>query len=249
RADNITLHYTLEKLGQSANRISRESISLDQQIELYEMQPGSYKLTVRAIQQNGRQLGQSLEIPIQIQKPFYQRPFFWIGVGIGLLLVIWRFISWRTTRLEQQNAALEQKVSERTQQVLHKQQTINEQAELIESMRTQLDQRDQQWLAQFRDIIHKRLGDPNLYLPDIIDEMETGRTVFYEKVKDLTGMTPNHYIQQMRLTQARSLLEAGAVKTVKELASAVGMKEPKYFSRLFKEHFGVAPSTFLRKPR
>ena len=61
-----------------------------------------------------------------------------------------------------------------------------------------------------------RLEDADLGLPAIIDDMDISRTAFYEKVKALTNMTPNQYIQELRLAKAKTILEEGEVKTVKE---------------------------------
>ena len=59
-------------------------------------------------------------------------------------------------------------------------------------------------------------------------------------------MTPNQYIQEIRLNKAKVMLEEGEVRTVKEVAFAVGMKRPGYFSKLFKERFGILPSAYFR---
>ena len=94
--------------------------------------------------------------------------------------------------------------------------------------------------------VSDRLADPNLNLPSVIDDMDIGRSVFYEKVKALTNMTPNQYIQELRLVKAKTILEEGNVKTVKEVTYSVGMNHPNYFSKLFKERFGISPSTYFR---
>lgn len=243
---NIALHYTLERLGNAPLISSRESITSGNHIELFEMLPGDYQLKIRAVRKNGKSLGEPLIVPIRIQLPFYQTPQFWITTSILMLFAIWGFAQWRTVHLKRQKAVLEKLVTERTNQVLKNQQTIDDQAQLIKTMEHQLNQRDEQWLKQFQSIVDQRLSDPSLYLPDIIDDMNISRSAFYEKVKFLTNMTPNQYIQELRLTKAKNILEQGQVATVKEAAITVGMKEPKYFSKRFKERFGILPSAYLR---
>ncbi|MEL6675407.1 MAG: helix-turn-helix domain-containing protein [Bacteroidota bacterium] len=245
-AGSLALYYSLEKQGEEEAIISREQVSFSEHIELFEMASGNYQLTVRAVQPNGKQLGESLLIPIRIKYPIYQQPLFWLGALLILLAAFWGYTRWRTIRLEKQKASLELLVLERTQEILENQETIDQQAKLIESMQTQLHQQDEAWLAQFKSIILQRLEDPGFYLPDVIDDLQMGRTAFFEKVKLLTQMTPNQYIQEVRLNKARAILEEGYPKTVKEVALAVGMKEPKYFSKLFKERFGRLPSSYLR---
>ena len=107
-------------------------------------------------------------------------------------------------------------------------------------------QANEVWLEQFQAIIDERLPDANLGLPSIIDDMDISRSVFYEKVKSLTNMTPNQYIQELRLAKAKEMLDKGDVKTVKEVAHSVGINRPSYFSKLLKERFGILPSTYFR---
>ena len=113
-------------------------------------------------------------------------------------------------------------------------------------MREELNRKDQLWLEQFQTIVNERLDDPNLDLPTVMNDMDIGRSVFYEKVKALTNMTPNQYIQELRLNKAKDILEGGKVKTVKEVTFSVGMNHPNYFSKLFKERFGISPSNYFR---
>ncbi len=245
-SDRIELHYSLERQGSGPIK-SRERVSADHHIELFDMRPGQYHLTVRAIHKNGKNIGTTLHIPIRITLPFYYSKLFWLGLMLFSCAAIWGVVKIRTHQLQKRQLVLEKMVSERTQQILQDQKTIHSQAELIKSMKEQLNRKEEQWLEQFHSIVNSRLSDPNFYLPDVIDDMEISRSSFYEKVKSLTKMTPNQYIQELRLTKAKHLLDEGNVKTVKEVAFAVGMKQPRYFSKLFKDRFGVLPSAYFRE--
>ena len=210
------------------------------------MTPGRYQLEIKAVKKNGKQLGQTLLLPIKIAVPFFHTPSFWVIVALALGLSFWVFLKFRTAHLHKRKVELEKLVTERTKQILKDQKTITSQAEQIAEMRELLDRKDQLWLEQFQTIINERLKDPNLDLPSVMDEMDIGRSVFYEKVKALTNMTPNQYIQELRLVKAKAILEEGNVKTVKEVTYSVGMNHPNYFAKLFKERFGVAPSNYFR---
>ncbi len=246
--DKIYLYYTLEELDQNGNsvNISKENLSSDNHVELFGMTPGKYNLQIKAIHKSGKQFGQSLNIPIKIAIPFFHKPSFWGILALVLSFGIWGFIKFRTTHHRKRREELEVIVNERAKQILNNQQTIQTQAEQIEVMRDQLKHKDEVWLEQFRTIIDERLDDANLGLPSIIDNMDTSRSVFYEKVKTLTNMTPNQYIQELRLTKAKAILDKGDVKTVKEVAHSVGINRPGYFSKLFKERFGILPSAYFR---
>lgn len=246
--DKVDLHYTLEHLNKSqkVTNTSRENISTNNHVELFGMNPGRYQLYIKAVQKNGKQLGETIVVPIRIARPILHQPFFWLLISLAAGLGFWGFMVFRTARLRKRQAELETLVKERALQILEDQKTIQTQAKQIEVMKDQLNRKDELWLEQFQSIINERLDDPDLYLPDIIDEMDISRSIFYEKVKMFTKMTPNQYIQELRLNKAKAILDEGQLKTVKEVAYAIGMKRPSYFSKLFKERFGILPSTYFR---
>ncbi len=250
-ADKFNLHYSLKQFDKSRKTLTnyREKISADNHVELFGMYTGNYVLQVKAIQKNRNQLGKTIELNINIAKPIYHKPLFWLGIIIAVFLGIWLYIKLKTARMHQRQVELETLVTERTNQILKGQKIIKTQSEEIEVMKGQLHRKEELWLEQFQAIINERLGDPNLDLPHIIDSMEIGRSAFYEKVKSLTSLTPNQYIQELRLNKAKTLLEEGDVRTVKEVAYSVGIKRPSYFSKLYKERFGILPSSYFRDHR
>jgi transcriptional regulator GlxA family with amidase domain len=62
-----------------------------------------------------------------------------------------------------------------------------------------------------------------------------------------TGMPPLSLLIRLRLQRAMDLLQRGS-HNVAEAARAVGYDDPFYFSRLFKKHIGVAPSSCRHGP-
>jgi AraC-like DNA-binding protein len=67
------------------------------------------------------------------------------------------------------------------------------------------------------------------------------RSQLFRKMKALTDIAPSDLIRTHRLNKAKTLLESGATN-VTEAAWQVGFKDPSYFSKLYQEEFGVAPS-------
>ena len=116
---NIELYYTLEKLEYAkVKNTSREFISPDNHIELFGMLPGEYQLKIKAIQNNGKQLGETLIIPINIAPPFFQTIPFWISLLLSVGLSSWGLVKFRTARLRKRKIELEKQVKERTEQIL-----------------------------------------------------------------------------------------------------------------------------------
>ena len=65
------------------------------------------------------------------------------------------------------------------------------------------------------------------------------------KLKELTRLSPLDFIRQIRLFQAKELLEKKAFNSISEISAAVGFNNPNYFSRVYKKMFGISPCEHL----
>ena len=108
-----------------------------------------------------------------------------------------------------------------------------------------VDERDRQLLDLMQRWLYAHLSDPGLAIDDWALAMGYGRSVFYRKVKALTGLTPADYIRTLRMNRAAELLRHDNI-TVAEVAYKVGISEPHYFSKLFKQQFGVSPKKYQK---
>ena len=104
---------------------------------------------------------------------------------------------------------------------------------------------DQAWLENLEKVILEFLSDSRFNMDFLGDQMSMSRRQLQRKIKKLVGLTPKEYINEVRLHEARNLLESGKVKMVKIAASKVGYTDPQYFSAQFKERFGKVPSAYL----
>ena len=71
---------------------------------------------------------------------------------------------------------------------------------------------------------------------------------FIQNFKQYTNTTPAQYIQNLRLSNAKSLLETTNYN-VTEISNLVGYENPLYFSRFFRKQFGASPSQFRKQLR
>ncbi|GAO28399.1 hybrid sensor histidine kinase/response regulator transcription factor [Geofilum rubicundum] len=106
--------------------------------------------------------------------------------------------------------------------------------------------KDAQFLQSIHAFIDAHISDPQLSVERIMETTKMGRTLFYHKVKGLTGFSPNDLIKTIRLKKAAELLQNEDLN-VSETALAVGMEDPYYFSKCFKKQFGQTPSEFIKK--
>ena len=99
---------------------------------------------------------------------------------------------------------------------------------------------DEQFLQKLSAFIDERIDDPELKISDLEEAMLLSNMQLYRKLKALTGLSPTLFIRSVRLQKAKALLEKGELN-VSEVAYSTGFSDPAYFSRVFKEAYGVSP--------
>ena len=105
------------------------------------------------------------------------------------------------------------------------------------------DEANKRFREKVETIVSRRMGEPDFNVDTLAAQLKMGRTKFYGKMKELTGMSPNNYLQTERLKRAADLLIEGDLN-VTEISYKVGFQTPAYFYKCFKEKYGVAPSKF-----
>ncbi len=109
-------------------------------------------------------------------------------------------------------------------------------------------QQDKEFAERLQIIMDKQMGNAQFTIDEFAVLMKLGRTVFYRKVRGVTGYTPNEYMRIMRLKKAAELL-AESGNTISEISYRVGINDPFYFSKCFKQQFGVTPSAYQKGER
>ena len=93
--------------------------------------------------------------------------------------------------------------------------------------------------------MEKNLGDENYSVELFSDEMCMSRMNLYRKLRSLTGQKPSEFIRIIRLKKAAVLLTT-TNDSVVEIAEKVGFSTPGYFSKCFKELYGVLPTQYKK---
>lgn len=106
--------------------------------------------------------------------------------------------------------------------------------------------KDKEFAESLSQVMERELSNSQFNVDEFASIMGYGRTVFYRKVRGVTGYSPNEYIRVMRMKKAADLL-AENKHTIAEVSYQVGISDPFYFSKCFKQHFGVSPSVYARK--
>ena len=101
------------------------------------------------------------------------------------------------------------------------------------------------FLAKLLDVMDKQMDNNTLTVDELVDEMGMGRTVFFNKLKSMTGLSPVEFIREMRIKRAAQLLEERKYN-ITEVTYMVGMNDSRYFAKCFKNTYGVTPSEYRR---
>lgn len=103
--------------------------------------------------------------------------------------------------------------------------------------------RDKEFVDRLLKIMEQQIGNSQFSVDELAATMGLGRTMFYRKVRGVTGYSPNEYIRIIRMKKAAELLLENRY-TVAEVSYKVGIEDPFYFSKCFKKQFGMAPSSY-----
>ena len=83
-------------------------------------------------------------------------------------------------------------------------------------------------------------------MDDLCSLMGMSRTSLYNKMKSFTTQSPSDIIRETRMKRAAEMLLTNKY-TIMEVSDLMGFSEPKYFREVFKKHFGITPSEYIKK--
>jgi AraC-like DNA-binding protein len=106
-----------------------------------------------------------------------------------------------------------------------------------------LESHDQKLLKKAILIVENNIHDPLFSVEKMAMEMNMSRTNLHRKIKSITGFPPSELIRSIRLRKAAKLI-LNKVDSVSQIALSVGFDDYSHFSKTFKKHFGVAPSSY-----
>lgn len=102
------------------------------------------------------------------------------------------------------------------------------------------------FLAKLLGVMEKEMDNNELTVDNLVEAMGLGRTVFFNRLKTLTGMNPVEFIREIRIKRAAQLLESGKYN-VSEVTYMVGMNDSRYFSKCFKATYGKTPTEYKKQ--
>ena len=94
--------------------------------------------------------------------------------------------------------------------------------------------------------MEKYMDNGELVVDDLVCELAVSRSVFFKKLKMLTGLAPVEFIKEMRIKRAAEFIETGEFNMT-QISYMVGINDPRYFSKCFKAKFGITPTEYKER--
>lgn len=105
---------------------------------------------------------------------------------------------------------------------------------------------DEQLMERVMQVIRCHIGNPNLSVEQLADEVGASHWQLFRKIKELTGDSPRAFVKNVRLKRAAYLLEDGT-RSIDDVMRACGFDNTAEFSAIFKKFYGVSPSEYMRE--
>ena len=105
---------------------------------------------------------------------------------------------------------------------------------------------DQKFIEQATRVVEENMENPEFCVETFSREMGVGRTVLFQKIKGITGSTPNNFIMNLRLKKAAYFLLNAPEMNISDIAYRLGFGNPQYFNKCFKELFSIAPTQYRK---
>lgn len=122
---------------------------------------------------------------------------------------------------------------------------LEEEVEAPTTTKKGMTEEDQIWLTELEEYVTSHLDDFQLSVTNLTYVFAMSTSSLSRRLKRLTGLAAGQYIQEIRLTTARRLLETGRHTHIGSIANQVGYNNQRTFSRSFKKRFGKTPSDYL----
>lgn len=254
------LQYTIEGRG-------KQSIeTYDPVLNLSSLSAGNYSIWVSCNTKNGNRTPSKQLIHIIVTPPWYKTVWF-IGVAAVLFIIMTASIGYIHYRRKERNmkgnvnyflqAVLNDMLSSKEEKQRGEEDNCAETPlsdisskeddsrleETGQQTQAKNSKEDEEFLNKLNMLIHENMAGGELSIKFLTDKLAMSRASLYNKVKFLTGLGVNDYINQLRIEKSVFLL-TNTNMNINEISYEVGFSYPRYFSTFFKQIKGMTPTRF-----
>ena len=108
-----------------------------------------------------------------------------------------------------------------------------------------IENRDATFLTKLVKIVEDNIANESFSVENLQKEIGMSRMQLHRKLKALTNQSANDFIRSIRLKRAAQILQQPGVQ-ISEAAYLSGFNHLSYFSKCFKDQFGVLPSDYSK---
>lgn len=254
------LQYTIEGRG-------KQSIeTYDPVLNLSSLSAGNYSIWVSCNTKNGNRTPSKQLIHIIVTPPWYKTVWF-IGVAAVLFIIMTASIGYIHYRRKERNmkgnvnyflqAVLNDMLSSKEEKQRGEEDNCAETPlsdisskeddsrleETGQQTQAKNSKEDEEFLNKLNMLIHENMAGGELSIKFLTDKLAMSRASLYNKVKFLTGLGVNDYINRLRIEKSVFLL-TNTNMNINEISYEVGFSYPRYFSTFFKQIKGMTPTRF-----
>lgn len=254
------LQYTIEGRG-------KQSIeTYDPVLNLSSLSAGNYSIWVSCNTKNGNRTPSKQLIHIIVTPPWYKTVWF-IGVAAVLFIIMTASIGYIHYRRKGRNmkgnvnyflqAVLNDMLSSKEEKQRGEEDNFAETPlsdisskeddsrleETGQQTQAKNSKEDEEFLNKLNMLIHENMAGGELSIKFLTDKLAMSRASLYNKVKFLTGLGVNDYINRLRIEKSVFLL-TNTNMNINEISYEVGFSYPRYFSTSFKQIKGMTPTRF-----
>lgn len=254
------LQYTIEGRG-------KQSIeTYDPVLNLSSLSAGNYSIWVSCNTKNGNRTPSKQLIHIIVTPPWYKTVWF-IGVAAVLFIIMTASIGYIHYRRKKRNmkgnvnyflqAVLNDMLSSKEEKQRGEEDNCAETPlsdisskeddsrleETGQQTQAKNSKEDEEFLNKLNMLIHENMAGGELSIKFLTDKLAMSRASLYNKVKFLTGLGVNDYINRLRIEKSVFLL-TNTNMNINEISYEVGFSYPRYFSTSFKQIKGMTPTRF-----
>lgn len=117
---------------------------------------------------------------------------------------------------------------------------------IVEPSKITISSTDEALLKKAMEHIEKNISNIDYNVESFVSDMGIGRTLLYQKINDILGMSIKEFIMDIRMKRAAQLLQESDL-TISEISYSIGFNNPKHFSICFKKQFDITPTEFRKK--
>lgn len=107
---------------------------------------------------------------------------------------------------------------------------------------------DEQFMQQVMQVMEEQMENSELTVDEFAQLLNLGRSVLYQKLKSIIGLSPVDFIREIRIKRAVQLIDSGEYN-FSQVAYMTGFNDPKYFGKCFKRQMGMTPSEYKENKR